>query len=263
VSKSRPLSNRVPGVPSLVRMTGRSNAANGHTAGGALTGTIAVIEARALFRDCLVQAFQAEHVHDVVGFQSVDDALKTASKRSIALSLLSIPASAEVADLRDCIKQLVTEAGSAVAVVASIRKLHLVKEVFEMGAVGFITTDLPIAVCIGATRLLLAGGQFIPAGILLEAGSTNHPRFQQSDLPNKKFSDRQIAVLKAVSKGKANKAIAMELKMQEGTVKVHIRNLMKSLNVHNRTEVALAAVEILRLIDEAGIALNGKRTEQL
>jgi DNA-binding NarL/FixJ family response regulator len=41
--------------------------------------------------------------------------------------------------------------------------------------------------------------------------------------------------------GKANKQIAYELNMREGTVKVHIRNIMRKLKAKNRTEVAILA----------------------
>jgi hypothetical protein len=40
--------------------------------------------------------------------------------------------------------------------------------------------------------------------------------------------------------GKSNKLIAYELSMCESTVKVHIRQIMKKLNVSNRTQVVVA-----------------------
>jgi hypothetical protein len=41
--------------------------------------------------------------------------------------------------------------------------------------------------------------------------------------------------------GKSNKHIARELHMQEATVKVHVRQIMRKLGVANRTQVALLA----------------------
>ena len=53
-----------------------------------------------------------------------------------------------------------------------------------------------------------------------------------------RVEERQEAVVEALRQGKANKIIAYELNMQESTVKVHVRNIMKKLNAKNRTEVA-------------------------
>ena len=52
------------------------------------------------------------------------------------------------------------------------------------------------------------------------------------------FTTRQAAVLSALREGKSNKIIAYDLSMRESTVKVHVRNIMRKLNAHNRTEVA-------------------------
>jgi len=58
---------------------------------------------------------------------------------------------------------------------------------------------------------------------------------------NGMFTARQMAVVDALRRGKANKIIAYELEMRESTVKVHVRNIMKKLKATNRTEVAYKA----------------------
>ena len=52
------------------------------------------------------------------------------------------------------------------------------------------------------------------------------------------LTPREKDVLRHLVAGRPNKIIAYELNMHEGTVKVHIRNIMKKLNARNRTEVA-------------------------
>jgi DNA-binding NarL/FixJ family response regulator len=51
-------------------------------------------------------------------------------------------------------------------------------------------------------------------------------------------------VLHWLKTGQRNKVIARELDIQEATVKVHVRRIMKKLNAANRTQVALAAQQI-------------------
>jgi DNA-binding NarL/FixJ family response regulator len=50
---------------------------------------------------------------------------------------------------------------------------------------------------------------------------------------------RQKAVLEPLSRGESNKAIARRLGLREGTVKVHVRQIMRKFGVSNRTQVAI------------------------
>jgi DNA-binding NarL/FixJ family response regulator len=51
---------------------------------------------------------------------------------------------------------------------------------------------------------------------------------------------RQLAVLCLLAQSKPNKQIVQMLAIEEGTVKVHIRLIMRKLGVENRTQVASA-----------------------
>ena len=52
---------------------------------------------------------------------------------------------------------------------------------------------------------------------------------------------RQGAVLELLSRGNSNKVIARRLAMSEGTVKFHIRQIMRKFGVTNRTQVAVVS----------------------
>jgi DNA-binding NarL/FixJ family response regulator len=80
-----------------------------------------------------------------------------------------------------------------------------------------------------AIRLVQAGGMYIPASSLLAAQRPNEVRGAESNSRLSGLTNRQLAVLEAVRRGKANKIIAYELNMCESTVKVHLRNIMKKL----------------------------------
>jgi DNA-binding NarL/FixJ family response regulator len=56
---------------------------------------------------------------------------------------------------------------------------------------------------------------------------------------NRSLTARQRAVLEFLSRGDTNKAIARRLGMREGTVKVHVRQIMRKFGVANRTQVAV------------------------
>jgi DNA-binding NarL/FixJ family response regulator len=54
------------------------------------------------------------------------------------------------------------------------------------------------------------------------------------------LTDRQKAVLERLGHGDSNKAIARHLGIREGTVKVHVRQIMRKLGATNRTQAAVA-----------------------
>jgi DNA-binding NarL/FixJ family response regulator len=56
---------------------------------------------------------------------------------------------------------------------------------------------------------------------------------------NHSLTARQKAVLELLRRGDTNKVIARRLGMREGTVKVHVRQIMRKLGVTNRTQVAV------------------------
>ena len=63
---------------------------------------------------------------------------------------------------------------------------------------------------------------------------------------------RQKAVLEPLSRGESNKAIARRLGLREGTVKVHVRQIMRKFGVSNRTQVAVVCAH-----DEDNQKLDG------
>ena len=60
-----------------------------------------------------------------------------------------------------------------------------------------------------------------------------------------KLTTRQCEVLDYMTKGYANKLIAYELGVSEGTVKLHVSSILRALNVTNRTEAAMRAGQYL------------------
>jgi len=56
-----------------------------------------------------------------------------------------------------------------------------------------------------------------------------------------KLTPRQCEIVAMLGEGKSNKEIAREAKVLEGTIKLHVRGILRKLGVRNRTEAILAA----------------------
>jgi two-component system nitrate/nitrite response regulator NarL len=58
------------------------------------------------------------------------------------------------------------------------------------------------------------------------------------------LTDREQAVLRCLADGQPNRLIARTLSITEGTVKVHVKHLLKKLNFRSRVEAAVWATQI-------------------
>ncbi len=53
------------------------------------------------------------------------------------------------------------------------------------------------------------------------------------------LTNREQEILELIAKGRSNKLIARELDISDGTVKVHVKHLLKKLNLRSRVEAAV------------------------
>ncbi len=87
-------------------------------------------------------------------------------------------------------------------------------------------------------HLVVSGARYIPDLVLDEASEPKPSATHTSNL-----SARELDVLNELVKGLSNKVIAKNLSVEETTVKLHLRSLFKKLEVKNRTEAVIAAME--------------------
>ena len=120
------------------------------------------------------------------------------------------------------------------------------------GALGFIPKTESRDVLLGALRLILAGGKYIPPDILGPAPNASQPApaAVAATAPERRppaalgLTERQLEVLSLMMQGKSNKLICRALNLAEPTVKNHVSAILKALNVSNRTEAVLAAADL-------------------
>jgi DNA-binding NarL/FixJ family response regulator len=58
------------------------------------------------------------------------------------------------------------------------------------------------------------------------------------------LTEREKEILRLVSQGLSNKAIAQDLSLSVGTVKVHVSHILDKLGVSNRTEASMRALQM-------------------
>jgi DNA-binding NarL/FixJ family response regulator len=137
---------------------------------------------------------------------------------------------------------------AALVVVSASENSEDARMALDHGAGGFIPKSSSVQIMVSALRLVLAGGVYIPHALLHANGGglTSNPRGHaapaSSDLGNNvSLTQRQRDVLNCLREGKSNKQIAYELGLSEGTVKIHVTAIFKSLGVKNRTQAVISA----------------------
>jgi DNA-binding NarL/FixJ family response regulator len=133
-----------------------------------------------------------------------------------------------------------------------------INEALTCGVRGYIPTSVEAEVAIAALRLIKAGGTYIPAHERRSA--TGKPDIgvegDRRGLPVElDLTPRELSVLDLLREGKPNKLIAAGLNMEESTVKVHVRNILKKLRAANRTEAASVANRLLGAHASAAVRL--------
>jgi DNA-binding NarL/FixJ family response regulator len=120
---------------------------------------------------------------------------------------------------------------------------HTVVKAIEMGAMGFISKLVGGQVILNALRLVLSGGVYLPTEALSQVsfGSGLRETKSSKGAEDGVLTKRQREVLALIAQGKPNKLICRELRLAEGTVKIHVRAILRALMVTSRTQAVIAA----------------------
>ena len=124
-----------------------------------------------------------------------------------------------------------------IIIVSVTEDAQTIRQALAAGATGYIPKSSEPNVTIGAMKLVLDGGVYIPPHVLVQSADTENGNGLSGGESEKGIlSRRQLEVLELIQKGKSNNAIAEELGLSTGTVKMHVSGIFKKLKVTNRTE---------------------------
>ena len=136
----------------------------------------------------------------------------------------------------------------SVIIVSAKEDNNLIKDILQAGAVGYIPKMCSPELMINAIRLVISGGIYIPSSILNISNEFKNdfqikPNLNENiDKKKNKLTKRQKQIINLIRAGKSNQAIALDLDLAIGTIKMHISRMFKQLGVNSRTE-ALAKMK--------------------
>lgn len=114
------------------------------------------------------------------------------------------------------------------------------------GAVGYLTKETEPEKIVAAVRTAANNSRLFDQSLLTQALKTAvdpaPPQPEPTSLPVEALSERETEVLQLIASGMSNASIAKTLSISLPTVKTHVQHILKKLNVADRTQAALWAV---------------------
>ncbi|CAG0971818.1 MAG: response regulator transcription factor [Rhizobiaceae bacterium] len=205
---------------------------------------ILIIDDHPLFREALQIAVQMAYPEvATVEARTVTEALGLLASQGafdLALLDLNIPG---VHGFEGLLQIRTRHPRLPVVVVSGHEEPRIIAEALSYGAAGFIPKSVRKDELAGAIRSVMEGAVYVPETY---GGPPAAERSDRSELMARlgKLTPQQLRVLQMLKQGLLNKQIAYELQVGETTVKAHVSEILRKLNVYSRTQ---AVIEVSKL----------------
>lgn len=210
------------------------------------THRVLIIDDHPLFRRGLVQLLQMVSGFVLVG-EAADGAEGLALARTLRPDLILLDLNMRDVGGIEVLRGLraarvearvvmITVSDSGEDVVAALRG----------GVEGYLLKDMEPEAMLEALQAVAGGRVVIPEQLnhLLAAALRGETRPQSVGTAG--LTDQEVRILEKIAEGSSNKQIGRELDIAEGTVKVHVKHILRKLELRSRVEAAVWAVERMR-----------------
>jgi DNA-binding NarL/FixJ family response regulator len=206
-----------------------------------------IIDDHPLFREALHSAIDMVYSSsETVEAASMGEAMKLLNKGATAFDLalldLNIPDTKGfegLLTLRSKFPRL------PIVVVSGHEDARIIREVVSYGAAGFIPKSVKKTELAAAIQKVMEGEVFLPPSYE-EPPDEDDEEKQRREMIERlsSLTPQQLRVLQMLRDGLLNKQIAYELQVGETTVKAHVSEILRKLNVFSRTQ---AVIEVSKL----------------
>ena len=203
---------------------------------------ILIVDDHPLFRKGLIQLIQTAREFEIVGEASC-------GKDGIALALTLKPdmilLDLNMKDMSgiDVLKALKpSDIDTRIIMLTVSDHADDLVAALQSGADGYLLKDMEPEDLLGNMRLAAMGHMTLNDKLtaMLARALNEGSRPKNPDAAG--LTEQEVKILEHISTGKSNKLISYDLGITEGTVKVHVKHLLKKLNLKSRVEAAVWAI---------------------
>lgn len=133
-----------------------------------------------------------------------------------------------------------------IVIVSALDDARIIHEAMTYGAAGFICKSVRKSELAEAIGNVLAGEITLPHGYEPPGPDSDAVGAKSADLAKRlaSLTPQQLRVLKMLRQGLLNKQIAYELSVGETTIKAHVSEILRKLNVASRTQAVIEVAKI-------------------
>jgi two-component system nitrate/nitrite response regulator NarL len=209
------------------------------------TLNVAIVDDHPLFRRGLIQLLNTIPQFRLVGeASSGEEGIKLVQTGRPDLLLLDL-------NMKDMSGQEVLKAVKAgdldtrvVMITVSDQAEDLVTAL-RNGADGYLLKDMEPEMMVESLRAAAAGKLIISEALTHILASALRGQNRPESVQEADLTDQETRILERIAGGMSNKVIGKELDIAEGTVKVHVKHILRKLTLKSRVEAAVWAVEHL------------------
>ncbi|CAJ1855076.1 Nitrate/nitrite response regulator protein NarL [Aeromonas hydrophila] len=203
--------------------------------------SVLVVDDHPLMRKGIVQLLALEENIEVVGEASNGtDAVAMAKESEPDLILLDL--NMKGLSGLDTLKALRTEEVTSRVVILTVSDARQdVVALLKAGADGYLLKDTEPEMLLAQLADVMTGKQILSEPLHPYLENIYELDHLQQKLES--LTRREMQILREIAKGLSNKQVASVLHISEGTVKVHVKSLLKKLEAQSRVEAAVMYLE--------------------
>jgi two-component system nitrate/nitrite response regulator NarL len=205
---------------------------------------ILLVDDHTLFREGLEGLLSRRNINILAAVGTGQEGLRLAAelKPDVVLLDMRMPEMSGMDVLRQLRKNGFT---NPIAMLTTSSDERDLVESLRSGAQGYLLKDMEPDQLVLALRDIVAGKTVVapdlaPVLARVVQGDSITPA---EESPFAKLTPRENEILSLLAEGQSNKVIARNLGISDGTVKLHVKSILRKLGIHSRVEAAVLAVE--------------------
>lgn len=209
---------------------------------------VLLIDDHALVRRGIEELLQSRGVQVVASVSSGEEGVRRARELAADIILLDVkmPGMSGIETLK---KLRASGVATPVVMLTMSREDADLSAALRGGAQGYLLKDIEPEELMPALEAALRGDNVVARELvgtlarLVRSDAGSKRETPRRAAPFAELTPRELEILECVADGSSNKLIARALDITEGTVKLHVKAILRKLGMHSRVEAAVMAVE--------------------